>query len=166
EDEKTHLQETLPARHHVFSQAQRGFMQMLADALPSTTWEDDALQSKIFEVARLTPIDQPSAFKALYRVLLDKQSGPKAGNLLAFLDREFVIRRLRELPVDKHAFWRETAIPMPELEKWIEKEREKIESQTSQLIVEGPLTVNEFTFVLKDGKRMIKRVLAEGPMLA
>lgn len=166
EDEKTHLQETLPARAQELTQAQRGFMQRLAEVLPETPWEDDALQSKIFEVARLTPIDQPSAFKALYRVLLDKQSGPKAGNLLAFLEQDFVIRRLRELPVDKHAFWRETATPMPELEKWIEKEREKIESQTSQIIVDGPLTTNEFTFVLKDGKRMIKRVVVEGGLLA
>jgi lysyl-tRNA synthetase class 1 len=141
-------------------------MQMLAAALPDTPWEDDALQSKIFEVARLTPIDQPSAFKALYRVLLDKQSGPKAGNLLAFLDRDFVINRLKELPVDKHAFWRETATPVPELEKWIEKEREKIESQSSQLIVDGPITANEFTFVMKDGKRMIKRTVTEGGLLA
>jgi hypothetical protein len=77
-----------------------------------------------------------------------------------------VIRRLRELPVDKHAFWKGTAIQMAELEKWIEKERDKIESQTSELKVDGALTANEFTFVLKDGKRMLRRVLAEGGLLA
>jgi lysyl-tRNA synthetase class 1 len=166
DDEKTHLQESLPVRAQELTHAQRAFMHALADALPSTPWEDDALQAKIFEIARLTPIDQPSAFKALYRVLLDKTSGPKAGNLLAFLDPNFVLPRLRELPFDKHTFWRESATPMPELEKWIEKEKEKIAEQSSQLVVDGPLTVNEFTFVLKDGKRMIKRVLAEGTMLA
>ena len=171
EDEKTKLQATLPDRAQELTQAQRAFMHFLADGLAGvngepTAWEDDALQAKIFEVARLTPIDQPSAFKALYRVLLDKTSGPKAGNLLAFLDAGFVVPRLRELPFEKHAFWRETATPMPELEKWIEKEQDKIESQNSQLIVDGPLTVNEFTFVLKDGKRMIKRVLAEGSLLS
>ncbi|MEQ1859709.1 MAG: lysine--tRNA ligase [Chthoniobacteraceae bacterium] len=165
EDEKTRLQEILPARAQELSHAQRAFMHALADALPSTAWEDDALQAKIFEVARITPIDQPAAFKALYRVLLDKASGPKAGNLLAFLDPQFVIPRLRELPFDRHEFWRESATPMPELEKWIEKEREKIAEQSSQLIVDGPLTANEFTFVLKDGKRMIKRVLAGGVLL-
>jgi lysyl-tRNA synthetase class 1 len=166
EDEKTRLQETLPARAQELTHVQRAFMHLLADALPGTTWEDDALQSKIFEVARLTPIDQPSAFKALYRVLLDKTSGPKAGNLLAFLDPNFVIPRLRELPFDKHTYWRESATPMPELEKWIEKEKEKIAEQSSQLIVDGLVSVNDFTFVLKDGKRMIKRVLTEGPLLA
>jgi lysyl-tRNA synthetase class 1 len=166
EDEKTRLQETLPASAQELTHAQRAFMHALADALPSTLWEDDALQWKIFEVARMTPIDQPSAFKALYRVLLDKTSGPKAGNLLAFLDPNFVIPRLRELSFDQHKFWRETAAPMLELEQWIEKEREKIAEQSSQLVVSGALTANEFTFVLKDGKRLKKRVLTDGVLLA
>ncbi|HYR58493.1 MAG TPA: lysine--tRNA ligase, partial [Chthoniobacteraceae bacterium] len=138
----------------------------LADALPDTSWTDDALQSKIFEVARMTPLEQPLAFKAIYRVLLDKEMGPKAGNLLAFLDRDFVVKRFRELPFERADFWRDTAIPMPELEQWLEKEREKIAEQTSQLIVDGALTANEFTFVMKDGKRLRKRVVTEGGLLA
>ena len=166
EEDKTKVQEALPARAHELSDAQRAFLQLLADALPETAWEDDALQSKVFEVARLTPIEQPLAFKAIYRVLLDKEAGPKAGNLLAFLDREFVIARFRELPFDKHTFWRQTATTVSELEKWIEKEREKIAEESSQLIVDGPLTANEFTFVLKDGKRLRKRVVVEGGLLA
>src|SRR5205085_3908697 len=58
EEEKTRLQETLPARAAELTQTQRAFLHALADALPHTAWEDDALQSKIFEVARLTPVDQ------------------------------------------------------------------------------------------------------------
>ena len=166
DEEKTRLQETLPSRAADLTQTQRAFLHALADALPATQWQDDALQAKVFEVARLTPIEQPAAFKAIYRVLLDREAGPKAGNLLAFLDPTFVIPRFRELPSDKLACWRETAIPMPELEQWMEKEREKIESHTSQLIVEGAVSVNEFTFVLKDGKRLLKRVLADGGLLS
>ena len=139
EEEKTRLQETLPARAQELTQAQRAFLHAARrrtrrrlGAWRATPWEDDALQSKIFEVARLTPIDQPIAFKAIYRVLLDKASGPKAGNLLAFLDREFVIPRFRDLPFDKHAFWRETATPMSELEQWMEKEKEKIAAQSER----------------------------------
>ena len=166
EEEKTRLQETLPARAQEISAAQRGFLHLLADALPDTAWNDDALQAKIFEVARLTPIEQPVAFKAIYRVLLDKEMGPKAGNLLAFLDRDFVVKRFRELSFARADFWRGTATPMPDLEKWIEKEREKIATQSSQVTVDGLLTANEFTFVLKDGKRLLKRVVAEGGLLA
>jgi lysyl-tRNA synthetase class 1 len=172
EEEKTRIQTSLPGRAQELSQSQRAFLHFLASALSESEgeapvlWEDDVLQSKIFEVARLTPIDQPSAFKAIYRVLLDKVSGPKAGNLLAFLDPGFVIPRFREVPYEKHAFWRESATPMPELEQWIEKEKDKISSQTTELITDGPLTVNEFIFTMKDGKRIRKRVLAQSVLLA
>ncbi len=166
EEEKTRLQTTLPERAQELSQTQRAFLQALADALPETSWEDDALQSKIFEVARLTPIEQGPAFKAIYRVLLDREAGPKAGNLLAFLDREFVTARLGQLPFERAEFWRESAITMPELEKWMEKEREKIAGQSSRVVSAGAWTANEFTFVLADGKQLCRRVLTEGGWLA
>jgi lysyl-tRNA synthetase class 1 len=166
EEEKTRIQATLPARAAELSVSQRAFLRALGEALSGTAWEDDALQAKIFEVARLTPIDQPSAFKALYRVLLDRASGPKAGNLLAFLDRDFVILRCGELDYNQEAFWRESAIPMEELERFIEKEREKIAAQSSQILMAGTLVVNELTFEMKDGKKLKKRVLAEGTLLA
>jgi lysyl-tRNA synthetase class 1 len=166
EEEKTRLQETLPARAQELTHTQRAFLHNLAAALPSIPWEDDALQSKIFEVARMTPVEQPVAFKAIYRVLLDREAGPKAGNLLAFLEREFVIARFRELAFDKIAFWRESAVTMDTLEKWIVKEGDKIASRDSQLCVEGGATANEMTFTLKDGKRLLKRVVVEGPLIA
>ena len=93
----------------MFAEARASRLVTLADALPGTPWADDSLQAKIFEAARLTPIEQPLAFKAIYRVLLDRDAGPKAGNLLAFLDAEFVIVRFRELPYDRLEFWKETA---------------------------------------------------------
>ncbi len=159
EEEKTRLQETLPARANELSAVQRAFLQALAAALPQTTWEDDALQSKIFEVARLTPIEQPVAFKAIYRVLLDREAGPKAGNLLAFLDPKFVIPRFQELPVSRVDFWRESATSRADLEKWLTQNREKIESFTSATASEGDLISFEMTFRMKDGKNQLKRVL-------
>ena len=99
-------------------------------------------------------------------MLLDKASGPKAGNLLAFLDPGFVIPRFRDLPYEKHTFWRESATPMSELEQWMEKEKDKIATQTNELITDGSLTVNEFTFTMADGKRLKKRVLAQSVLLA
>ena len=166
EEEKTRLQETLPARAQELTETQRAFLKNLANALSETAWEDNALQAKVFEVARMTPIEQPVAFKAIYRVLLDREAGPKAGNLLAFLDRDFVIARFRELECDKLAFWRESAVTMPALEAWISKESDKIESREAQLTIESGVSANEFTFTMKDGKRMVKRVLAEGGLLA
>jgi lysyl-tRNA synthetase, class I len=162
EEEKTHLQETLPARAQELTAAQRAFLHRLAEALPQMTWEDDSLQTKIFEVARLTPIEQPLAFKAIYRVLLDREQGPKAGNLLAFLDRHFVISRFRELPFDTLDFWRQTATSEDDLAKWLAQQGEKIAGSTWTTAMEGNVASFEITYTLKDGKRQLKRVLIEG----
>jgi len=162
EEEKTHLQETLPARARELTAAQWAFLHQLADALPQTSWDDDSLQSRIFEVARLTPIEQPVAFKAIYRVLLDREQGPKAGNLLAFLEPGFVIPRFRELPYDTLEFWRQTAISEEDLAKWLAQQQEKIAGRTWTTAMEGSVASFDITFTLKDGKRQLKRVLLEG----
>ncbi len=162
EEEKTRLQETLPARAQELTAAQRAFLHRLADVLPETAWDDDSLQARIFEVARLTPIEQPVAFKAIYRVLLDREAGPKAGNLLAFLESSFVIPRFRELPFDVLDFWRQTATTPEDLDKWLNQQREKIAGSTWTTAMEGSVAAFEITFTMKDGKRQVKRVLIEG----
>ncbi|MHA3774392.1 lysine--tRNA ligase [Verrucomicrobiota bacterium sgz303538] len=164
EEEKTKLQETLPARAQELTAAQRGFLQQLAAVLPDTPWEDEQLQAKVFEMARLTPVEQPVAFKAIYRVLLDREAGPKAGNLLAFLDRDFVVTRFQEVPVSREDFFRDTSISVEDLEKFLNKEREKIVSATYATAAEGSLAVLEVTLLMKDGKRVLKRVRLEGPV--
>jgi len=160
EDEKTRLQETLPGRAQELSAAQRGFLQIFARLLPETPWTDDALQVCIFNAARLTPLDQPPAFKAIYRVLLDRDSGPKAGNLLSFLDRDFVTRRCAELPVDKLAFWKETAISMEALDHWLAKEK-PVSLSVQQEYAQG-IGVLEFLATMTDGKTYCRRVLFDG----
>ncbi len=164
EEEKTQLQLTLPARADALSQTQRAFLRLLAEKLPTTRWEDDTLQSKIFEVARLTPIDQGLAFKAIYRVVLDREAGPKAGNLLAFLEPEFVIARFHEPTCDTAAFWQESACTEMELADWLAKQGDKLESKTWTTAMEGATAAFEFTFALKDGKQFLKRMLVEGEL--
>jgi lysyl-tRNA synthetase class 1 len=162
EDEKTRLQETLPERAQNLSVAQRGFLHLLAGLLATATWQDDALQITVFNAARLTPIDQPSAFKAIYRVLLDRESGPKAGNLLSFLDRDFVIRRCREVPWNELEFLQETGMNPGAFERWIASEKEKIVSLAAHYrpLPEGNgESVIEFSLVMTDGKNHCRRVL-------
>ena len=166
DEEKTRLQETLPASAQALTAAQRAFLHALADALPGVPWEDDAIQSKVFEVSRLTPIEQPLAFKALYRIFLDREAGPKAGNLLAFLDPAFVTTRCRELPFERVEAWKQTAVTPDELRAWHEKERAKIASESQQIVAEGPVIATETTFTMLDGKRILKRVVNDGPLVA
>lgn len=168
DEEKTQLQTTLPARSNELGHVQRAFLHQLADTLSGRTgedpvpWEDDVLQAKIFEVARMTPIEQALAFKALYGVLLDRESGPKAGNLLAFLDRDFVVARCRELLVDKEAFWRESAISLGALEQWLTQHKDKVAATQWRPEMHNGTASIEFTIEMKDGKRQLKRVLLEG----
>lgn len=171
EDEKTRLQETLPARAADLTPAQCGFLHVLADLLRDAPWEGEALQATLFNAARLTPIDQPTAFKALYRVLLDRTNGPKAGNLLSFLDRDFVIRRAQEVAVDPRRFREETAIPRETFEKWLTRDRPQICTLSGRLVLDparpgqpGAAFI-EFTGAMADGKVHRKRVrfdLSEG----
>jgi lysyl-tRNA synthetase class 1 len=162
EEEKTRLQEIMPARAHELTAVQRAFLHRLAAVLPETPWDDDALQAKVFETARLTPIEQPVAFKAIYRVLLDKEAGPKAGNLLAFLDAQYVITRFQELPFSRLEFWRETAVSEADLEKWFAQNAEKIAGRTWATEIEGDVVAFEIIVEMKDGKRQLKRVLVQG----
>jgi len=168
EDEKTRLQPTLPARAQELSQTQRAFLHQLARLLPATPWEADPLQVCIFNATRLTPIDQPGAFKAIYRVLLDRESGPKAGNLLSFLDRDFVVRRCLELPIDQGKFWRESAVTESVLLQWLEKERPNIamlsfqaEPYSERDPADAALGAIEIHASMADGKTHCRRLLFE-----
>ncbi|MCX6899629.1 MAG: lysine--tRNA ligase [Verrucomicrobia bacterium] len=161
EEEKTKLQETLPARAQQLTQTQRAFLNMLADALPGTAWEDEPLQHKIFEVERLVPIEYPVGFQAIYRVLLDRDSGPKAGNLLAFLDSGFVLKQLKELTFDKTAFWRETGLTEDAFEQWLLKEKVHVKAASARADFVAGVGVVEFTVTMDDEKTYAKRVITE-----
>lgn len=177
DDEKTRIQEVLPERSRNLTATQWAFLHMLAHALPDTAWEGDALQACIFTVARLTPIDQGSAFRAIYRVLLDRENGPRAGNFLSFLDREFVVRRLSELPIDMRRFWEESGLEIEAFAQWLANHKVNISSIAAKLTLsswgydlprdglrehykEG-LGVIDFLISTVDGKVQCKRVLFE-----
>ncbi len=177
EEEKIRLQEMLPVRAHELTATQRGFLHIFAGLLPQTPWTDDGLQVCVFKAARLTPVDQPTAFKAIYRILLDRDSGPKAGNLLSFLDRDFVARRCVELPPDQLKFWEETGIKSEAFEQWLVKEKPGITSLSARMDFfsigrdlspnlsaqhhEHGIGVIEFHATLADGKIYCKRVVFE-----
>jgi lysyl-tRNA synthetase class 1 len=77
---------------------QRGFRAALAgavDALPAAEWAGEALQSAVFTTAKASGLGAGAGFAALYAAFLGRSSGPRAGWLLASLDRGFVVERLR-----------------------------------------------------------------------
>ncbi len=177
EEEKTRLQETLPASAQELTATQRAFLQTLARLLPRVEWEGDPLQISIFEAARLTPIDQPNAFRAIYRVLLNRDNGPKAGNFLSFIERDFVIQRFLQLSVDKFQFWEDTGVDDEVFEQWLSKENPNITVLSAKLdfmsvgrdVAQNPIAqhheyglgIIEFFATMVDGKTFCKRVILE-----
>jgi lysyl-tRNA synthetase class 1 len=77
---------------------QRGFLGALADALaalPASEWVGEGIQSAIFSTSQARDLGAGAGFAALYAAFLGRSSGPRAGWLLASLDRPFVVDRLR-----------------------------------------------------------------------
>ena len=90
--------DALPKAVAALTDEQRAFLRSLANGLavlPATGWVGEALQSAVFATARERGIAAGSAFAALYAAFLGRSSGPRAGWLLASLDRPFVVERLR-----------------------------------------------------------------------
>ncbi len=88
----------LPEAAGSLDAAQRRFLAQLAnlaggDAAPNG---GDAWQTAIFSVAKQDELPPRRAFEAIYLAFLGRANGPRAGWLLASLDRDFVYRRTWE----------------------------------------------------------------------
>ena len=122
-------------------------------------------------MSRLTPIKQPLAFRAIYCTLLDRDSGPKAGNLLSVLEPEFVNKRFKQLSFSELDFWLDTATTMSEFENWIVKEQGHISDGHTELHLSPRVTSSneernvdqsiaphifvEFYLTMDDGKKLM-----------
>jgi lysyl-tRNA synthetase class 1 len=96
---RVQVQDQLPDEVNALRPLQRSFLASLADRLSdpsSVTWSGDTLQSAVFETAYDRDLPTGEAFAALYAAFLGRPNGPRAGWLLASLEREFVVARLRE----------------------------------------------------------------------
>lgn len=167
DDEKIIVREQLPERAQALTAAQRAFLRAVAAKLPAAARDDEALQALVFDAARMTPLPSGEAFKAIYRVLLDRESGPRAGSLLAFLDPGFVARRFNELTVDLEAFVRETSMSVDDFARWLRDPKSKVASirlgdealtaEQAAARAAGAGTI-EFLVTTADGKVQLKRV--------
>lgn len=92
---KFEVQEELPRAE--LSDAQKQFVLELAGRLEEANELDGPEMHQTIYAAKEAASIQPSeAFQALYRLILAKDSGPKAGYFLSSLDREWLIKRLRQ----------------------------------------------------------------------
>lgn len=175
DEDRIAIQHDLPPSAWALSPTQKAFLHRLgSEVAVSGKWTEDSLQNAVFDVARLVPLPASEAFGAIYRVLLGRNSGPKAGSLMAFLDRSFVIRRLWEMPYSEAAMWRDTALGEAELESALLRESGKVVSvEVQPAVVAAELhfprdaagerllagaAVLEFRSTMRDGKVQTKRM--------
>jgi lysyl-tRNA synthetase class 1 len=108
DDAKIVVQATLPAAAAELDAQDRSFLAAFAKraeklaprrgglAGPAVAADGEAWQAAIFETATEVGLKPGRAFRALYLAFLGRPNGPRAGWLLAKLERDFVLTRLRE----------------------------------------------------------------------
>ena len=127
-EEKIELTADGAAQVEALTNSQRAFLRLAGDILATGEWAPDAIQAALFDAARLTPLAQGEAFAAVYLLFLGRPSGPKAGNLLAFLDRDDVLGRLQGMEFSRPLLLQETALPSDVVVDGLANRRTKIES--------------------------------------
>jgi lysyl-tRNA synthetase class 1 len=91
------VRDVLPDGVAALDGEQRAFLRALAGSTSATPPSGgDAWQNAIFEAATAAGLPPARAFAAIYESFLGRTNGPRAGWLLASLDRAFVARRLDE----------------------------------------------------------------------
>ncbi len=77
---------------------QRSYLGTLADRLEDDrlAWSGEAVQAAIFGLAKELGLPAGRGFAAIYAAFLGRTNGPRAGWLLAALERPFVTGRLRQ----------------------------------------------------------------------
>lgn len=91
------VQESLPPESEGLDDDQRRFLASFLrwfDAADEPAGAD--IHAEIMSLARREQGSAGYAFRALYAIFLGRNSGPRAGELLAALERDFVLNRLRE----------------------------------------------------------------------
>ena len=88
------LQDEMPEVE--ISDIQKKALGALADFLQAGDCSGEDLHARLHEMKTEIPIQPKDLFQAIYRIFLNRDSGPKAGWFLAGLPRDFVIKRLGE----------------------------------------------------------------------
>jgi lysyl-tRNA synthetase class 1 len=99
EEEKLVLYlEQVPEKAKELTEEQVAYLAKLVENLRHIpNWETEELQTVLFSTSKELEIQQANAFKAIYFSFLNKERGPKAGGLLSYLEKSFVISRLEDI---------------------------------------------------------------------
>lgn len=89
------LQDSLPESLKL-SEVQKKGLATLLSFMEEGEKTGEEIQAKLFDMKESVPVQPKELFSALYRVFLNRESGPKAGWFLSVLPREYLLTRLKE----------------------------------------------------------------------
>lgn len=75
---------------------QRDFLDRLLPQFSSIEWDGDRIHNTVYECARSVDLKPRRAFQTLYKIFINRESGPRMGYFLSTLERDFVQERLEK----------------------------------------------------------------------
>ncbi|MFM7886273.1 MAG: lysine--tRNA ligase [Pseudanabaena sp.] len=98
EEEKLVLYlDSMPEKAKTLTAEQITYLEALATNLAGdVNWDGEELQTLLFSTSKQVEVSQKCSFAAVYYTFLNKERGPKAGSLLSYLEKDFVIQRIKD----------------------------------------------------------------------
>ncbi len=91
------IAEALPPEAKSLTPNQREGLKILADDLSKRDYSPVELHNHVYETAQKIGTKPSELFKAIYIVLTGREFGPRVGNFISAIDKEFVTKRFREV---------------------------------------------------------------------
>jgi len=76
--------------------SQEKFLRDIADALELRDYTSEELHDEMYLILKEHGLKPQKAFQAIYRVIIGQKQGPRAASFLLSLDKDFLIKRLRQ----------------------------------------------------------------------
>lgn len=75
---------------------EKAFYKALLQNFGDISWNVESINSAFNDAAKISPIGSKGAYKAMYKILIGKEAGPRLALFLASMDKEFVMRMLTQ----------------------------------------------------------------------
>jgi len=81
------------------SDDEKAYMKALVPLLSESEWNAEKIHNIVSDSGKNSKIGTKGGFQVLYKVLINRTSGPRLGHFLATMEKDFVIKRIKEASV-------------------------------------------------------------------
>lgn len=91
---KFSISEELPSTHLAPDELE--FLSIVYNGLLNCPWSGEQIHNVTFEASKTNDLGAKKGFQTLYRIFIERRSGPRMGHFLATLDKDFVLKRIAD----------------------------------------------------------------------